>query len=119
MLDNLSDGQLAWVGEQYVVASRDFRRTNKRKFIDKANLNWMQIGLILLALPRAKVIDVRRNAIDCCWANFKMLFTEGYPAANDLRHVGQFYRDYVRLFDCNAGRRARAHPYRPLRRRCR
>jgi hypothetical protein len=45
------------------------------------------------------VIDVRRNALDCCWANFKMLFTEGYPAANDLRHVGRFYRDYVRLFD--------------------
>jgi hypothetical protein len=28
-----------------------------------------------------------------------MLFAEGYPAANDLRHVGLFYRDYVRMFD--------------------
>jgi tetratricopeptide (TPR) repeat protein len=99
MLETMSDEQLAWVGERYIVASRDFRRTDKPKFIDKANLNWMQIGLILLALPDAKVIDVRRNAVDCCWANFKMLFAEGYPAANDLRHVGQFYRDYVRLFD--------------------
>lgn len=99
MLETLTDGQLAWVGERYVEASRDHRRTEKPMFIDKANLNWMQIGLILLALPNAKVIDVRRNALDCCWANFKMLFAEGYPAANDLRHVGQFYRDYVRLFD--------------------
>lgn len=99
MLENLADSQLAWVGKRYVEASRDFRRTEKPKFIDKANLNWMQIGLILLALPNARIIDVRRNALDCCWANFKMLFTEGYPAANDLRHIGSFYRDYVRLFD--------------------
>lgn len=99
MLENLADPQLAWVGKRYVEASRDFRRTDKPRFIDKANLNWMQIGLILLALPNARIIDVRRKALDCCWANFKMLFTEGYPAANDLRHIGRFYGDYVRLFD--------------------
>jgi cytochrome c-type biogenesis protein CcmH/NrfG len=99
MLESLADTQLAWVGRRYVEASHDFRRTDKPMFIDKANLNWMQIGLILLVLPDAKVIDVRRGALDCCWANFKMLFAEGYPAANDLRHVGLFYRDYVRMFD--------------------
>ena len=99
MLEILADPQLAWVGRRYVEASVDFRRTGKPRFIDKANLNWMQIGLILLALPNAKVIDVRRDAVDCCWANFKMLFGEGYPSANDLRHIGRFYRDYVRLFD--------------------
>jgi tetratricopeptide (TPR) repeat protein len=99
MLEILDDPQLAWVGRRYVEASVDFRRTDKPRFIDKANLNWMQIGLILLALPNAKVLDVRRDAVDCCWANFKMLFGEGYPSANDLRHVGRFYRDYVRLFD--------------------
>jgi tetratricopeptide (TPR) repeat protein len=99
MLEILADPQLAWVGRRYIEASTDFRSTDKPMFIDKANLNWMQVGLILLALPNAKVIDVRRNALDCCWANFKMLFAGGYPAANDLRHVGRFYRDYVRLFD--------------------
>ena len=99
MLEILDDPQLAWVGRRYVEASVEFRRTSKPRFIDKANLNWMQIGLILLALPNAKVLDVRRDAVDCCWANFKMLFGEGYPSANDLRHVGRFYRDYVRLFD--------------------
>ena len=99
LLEMLDDDRLAWVGREYVRASREYRRTQKRRFIDKNNLNWMQVGLILLALPNAKVIDVRRGALDCCWANFKMLFAEGFPATNDLRHVGQFYRDYVRLFD--------------------
>ena len=99
MLETLSDDQLAWVGRRYVEASRDYRHSDKPRFIDKANLNWMQVGLILLALPEAKIIDVRRNGLDCCWANFKMLFNEGFPAANDLRDIGRFYRDYVRLLD--------------------
>lgn len=99
LLENVSNAQLAWLGECYIEASRDYRKTAKPRFIDKNNLNWTQAGLVLLALPQAKIIDVRRNALDCCWANFKMLFSDWYPATNDLRHVGQFYRDYVRLFD--------------------
>jgi hypothetical protein len=99
LLETVSSAHLAWFGERYIEASRDYRKTSKPRFIDKNNLNWMQSGLVLLALPDAKIIDVRRNALDCCWANFKMLFSDWYPATNDLRHVGQFYRDYVRLFD--------------------
>lgn len=99
LLEGLSDEQLVIVGQRYVVASKDYRRSGKPFFIDKNNLNWMQIGLILLSLPKARIMDVRRNALDCCWANFKMLFAERFPATNDVRHVGQFYRDYVRLFD--------------------
>ena len=99
LLANLPDEQLTWVGKRYVEASRDYRRSEKRHFIDKNNLNWLQAGLTLIALPDARIIDVRRNALDCCWANFKMLFSAEFPATNELRHVGQLYRDYVRLFD--------------------
>jgi tetratricopeptide (TPR) repeat protein len=99
LLDTISDADVARLGEHYVRASGDYRRTEKPRFIDKNNLNWLQVGLILVALPDAKIIDLRRNALDCCWANFKMLFAGGFPAANHLGHIGQFYRDYVRLFD--------------------
>jgi hypothetical protein len=54
-------------------------------------------------MPDAKIIDVRRNALDCCWANFRMLFAEGHTAASDLRHIGRFYRDYVRLMEAVGG----------------
>jgi hypothetical protein len=99
MFSCLSDDQLASIGQQYARAAADGRRSDRPYLIDKNNLNWMQIGLILLALPQAKIIDVRRNALDCCWANFKMLFARGVPAANDLRHIGLYYRDYVRLIN--------------------
>jgi hypothetical protein len=44
-------------------------------------------------------IDLRRNALDCCWSNFKMMFAEGHVAANDQRDIARFYRDYVRMID--------------------
>jgi tetratricopeptide (TPR) repeat protein len=98
LLEDLSDQQLSQVGQNYVLGSQDYRKTDAARFVDKNNLNWMHIGTILLVLSNAKIIDVRRGALDCCWANFKMLFG-AFPAANDLRHVGRFYRDYVRLMD--------------------
>ena len=48
-------------------------------------------------LPNARIIDLRRNALDCCWSNFKMMFADGHVAANDQRDIARFYRDYVRM----------------------
>lgn len=91
----LPSAALADIGRAYVDRSREYRHTAKPKFTDKFNLNWLHSGLIRLVLPNARILDVRRNALDCCWSNFKMLFADGH--ANDLRHIGQLYRDYVRF----------------------
>jgi hypothetical protein len=98
-LDSLSSDALAALGERYVSRTSVYRKSNKPLFIDKLNFNWVHLGFLISALPNAKIIDVRRNALDCCWANFKMLFTEGHPASNDLRHIGRFYCDYARFVD--------------------
>lgn len=94
---SLSSAELADIGTTYLERSRDYRHTNKPRFVDKFNLNCLQIGFIRQILPNAKVLDVRRDAVDCCWSNFKMFFGDGH--ANDLRHIGQLYRDYVRVMD--------------------
>lgn len=86
---------LARLGDTYVERSRDYRHTSKAKFVDKFNLNFLHAALIRRMLPNAKILDVRRDALDCCWSNFKMLFGDSH--ANDLRHIGHLYRDYVRL----------------------
>jgi tetratricopeptide (TPR) repeat protein len=97
LVASLPSDALAAIGNGYVERSLEYRRTSKPRFVDKFNLNWLHTGLIRLVLPNAKILDVRRNALDCCWSNFKMLFADGH--ANDLRHIGQLYRDYVRLID--------------------
>lgn len=98
-LVNLSAPALTEIGRRYIDGSKGYRHTGKPIFIDKQNPNWIHIGLILAALPEARIIDVRRNPLDCCWANFKMIFSDAYPPANDLRSLGRYYRDYVRLLD--------------------
>lgn len=89
--------QLTLLGTWYVERSRDYRASDKPKFIDKLNYNWTRAGLIRLMLPNARIIDLRRNALDCCWSNFKMMFADGHVAANDQRDIARFYRDYVRM----------------------
>lgn len=92
---SLSCRDLSRLGDSYAERSLDYRHTGKPMFVDKLNLNWLHAGLIRLILPNARIIDARRDALDCCWSNFKMLFAAGH--ANDLRGIGRFYRDYVRF----------------------
>lgn len=92
-------GELHELGQWYLERSRDYRRSDEPFFIDKWNSNWLHVGVIRLILPDAPIIDLRRDALDCCWSNYKMLFGSGLAFSNDLRHLGRFYRDYVRLMD--------------------
>jgi hypothetical protein len=87
------------LGQWYAERSREFRHTAKPFFTDKLHLNWLHLPLIRLILPKARIIDVRRNAVDCCWANFKIIFASGHPASNDLEDLASLYRDYVRMMD--------------------
>ncbi len=60
-------------------------------FIDKLPLNSLYIGLIHLALPNAKIIYVKRNPLDTCYAIYKQLFTQGYPFSYDLKELGEYF----------------------------
>ena len=80
----------------YLDRAREFRRTDKPRFIDKYNTNWLYAGLIRLMLPNARIIDIRRDALDCCWSTYRTL---GDAYTNDQRHLARYYRDYVRFVD--------------------
>lgn len=97
LIASRSSEELAELGQRYVELAQGYRHSDKPRFIDKFNFNWLHAGLIRLILPNARIIDVRRDAVDCCWSNFKMLFSDNH--ADDLRHVARQYRDYVRLID--------------------
>lgn len=97
LLATLPPARLRELGEAYLAQAREHRRTDKPWFVDKLPLNWSFLGLIRLILPDARIVDVRRAPLDCCWSNYKLLFAAGHPASNDLAHMGAYYRDYVRL----------------------
>jgi hypothetical protein len=52
-----------------------------------------------LILPNAKIIDARRDAMACCFSNFKQLFAGGQEFTYSLEDLGRYYRDYLELMD--------------------
>jgi tetratricopeptide (TPR) repeat protein len=96
-LTGLKGEALARLGEQYLKNARIFRNLGRPRFTDKMLRNFLYIGLIHAILPRAKIIDVRRNPLDCCLANFKQMFGGAYPYSYDLAELGKYYNAYLDL----------------------
>jgi len=102
-MERLSAEDLTNMGETYLTLSRIHRVLDRSHFVDKCPFNLWHVGLIHLMFPNAKIIDVRRHPIGCCYANFTMSFAHAPPVSYRLTDIGRFYRDYVRLmaqFDC-------------------
>ncbi|MGH8432524.1 MAG: tetratricopeptide repeat-containing sulfotransferase family protein, partial [Solimonas sp.] len=85
------------LGERYLEGTRIHRKTGRPFFIDKMPNNFLHIGMIRLALPRAKIIDARRHPLACCFSNFKQHYARGQRFSYDLSDLGRYYRDYVEL----------------------
>ncbi|MBU6378982.1 MAG: sulfotransferase [Gammaproteobacteria bacterium] len=98
VLPDLTAAQCREFGEAYIRDTRVYR-SGKPHFIDKMPNNFRNIALIQLILPNARIIDARRDAMDCCFSNFKQLYANGHPFAYDLDDIGRYYRAYVGLMD--------------------
>jgi tetratricopeptide (TPR) repeat protein len=96
-LARLTRVQLAAFGQRYLEQTRPHRLLGRAHFIDKMPNNFMNIGLIHLMLPRARIIDARRHPLGCCFANFKQHFQMGLHFTYNLEELGRYYRDYVEL----------------------
>lgn len=97
LLPRLDPAAFAAVGEEYLRLARAHRKTDRPFFLDKLPHNWADVGFIKLILPNAKIVDVRRAPMDCCWSNFRLLFAKGHPSSNSLATMGAYYRHYVAM----------------------
>jgi tetratricopeptide (TPR) repeat protein len=86
------------LGAAYVSSTRPFTGHTAR-FIDKLPLNYLYVGLIHLALPNAKIINLKRHPLDTCYAIYKQLFLDAYPFSYDLKELGQYYVAYHQLME--------------------
>ena len=96
-LAELSRDELAALGQGYITSTQVHRAERTPYFIDKMPNNFRHIGLIHLMLPNARIIDARRNPMDCGFSVFKQLFAAGQDFSYDLDHIGRYYADYLRL----------------------
>jgi tetratricopeptide (TPR) repeat protein len=93
-LDSLD---LRALGERYLEVTRRMRKTDRPHFTDKMPANFHHLGLICTMLPNARIVDVRRHPLACCFSNFKQLFPSGSGPSYDLTDIGLYYRAYVEL----------------------
>ena len=77
----------------------DFKLGDQPVFVDKLPFNIFYLGFIAKAFPNAKIVHVRRNPMDSCFAMYKQVFTWAYKFSYTLDGLARFYPAYVRLID--------------------
>ncbi len=98
-LASLPHSAFAELGSAYLERTRPRRATDRPHFVDKFPGNFLHIGLIHLILPKARIIDVRRNPLACCVSLFKQGFAAGQGYSYDLGDLGRYYADYALLME--------------------
>lgn len=84
------------LSQSYLSVLTKFSRTAKR-ITDKMPHNFLNLGIISLLFPKARVIHCLRDPIDTCLSIYSLPFNIAHPYADDLAHLGDYYRQYRRL----------------------
>lgn len=88
---------MAALGRAYVDSTRPLTTPDGR-FVDKMPLNAVYAGLIHRALPNARIVCLRRGAMDSVLSNYRQLFATGFSYYNYAYDLAETARYYV-LFD--------------------
>ncbi|MEO9001197.1 MAG: sulfotransferase [Rhodanobacter sp.] len=81
------------LGQRYLQQSR-WRAHGKRFYIDKLPSNFMLAGLIHRALPRARILAMRRDPMDVCYSNWKAYFGDSYAYSYCTETLAAYYGQY-------------------------
>ncbi|MGH8288258.1 MAG: sulfotransferase [Steroidobacteraceae bacterium] len=98
LLTQLTREDCARLGEKYIRDTR-VHRHGRPFFTDKWPNNFRDLGFIHLILPKARVIDARREAMACCFSNFKQLFSanDGPRFIYSFEDIARYHRMYLQL----------------------
>jgi tetratricopeptide (TPR) repeat protein len=80
------------LGNRYLAAVREL--TDRPYTVDKLPFNFRYCGLIRKALPDARILHVRRDPLDTCYAVFKSLFESAYHFSYQLDELAEYYVAY-------------------------
>lgn len=97
MQDRTKTLDLAELGRRYVEAATAIRIPPGQRFVDKTLTNYLYCGIIHAALPRAKIILIRRHPLDACWAIYKSHFRRTFLFSYDQAELADYYLAFRRL----------------------
>lgn len=95
-VDKVGERELAGLASAYARSAR-LPTVGTRIFTDKTPSNFKYLGIILAALPGARIVHVRRSPLDTCLSCFTQYFSSYVPYSYDLAELGRYYRAYHEL----------------------
>lgn len=87
------------MGRAYLDALRELGWDGKRRVIDKMLGNYINIGVMHLALPSAIIVHSVRDPVDTCLSCFRQLFGKRNETSYDLGAIGRQYVRYREMMD--------------------
>ena len=84
--------------EAYLKRLRTFDKRASR-IINKMPGNFLNLGLISIMFPQAKVIHCLRDQLDTCLSCYFQRFRTGHDYSHDLKDLGRYYLEYERLME--------------------
>ena len=84
------------VGRGY-LEQVNWRAAGRPFLVDKLPSNFLNAGFIQRALPGARIIHMRRGAMDTCYSNLKELFSNACAYSYDQGELADYYAGYLRL----------------------
>jgi tetratricopeptide (TPR) repeat protein len=99
---NFIDDKAAYdMAESYIKETREIAGLSKdfTRITDKNPFNFHHLGMISLLFPKASFIHCQRHPLDTCISIYFHEFSSGNHFAYDLRELGQYYREYLKLMN--------------------
>jgi len=70
-----------------------------KHFTDKMPSNFLNLGLIALMFPNARIIHIKRNPLDTCLSAYFINFAGRHDFSYSLENLGTYYRQYQNLMN--------------------
>lgn len=86
------------LGEHYLSSLPPVGQAIAR-IVDKLPGNFLNLGLIRMILPNARIIHTARDPMDTCFSCYSRLFTEGLDFTYDLQELARYYGAYRELME--------------------
>jgi tetratricopeptide (TPR) repeat protein len=94
----LTPNLISTLAEEQIYRLQQYSNsTNATQVIDKLPHNFLNLGLIALMFPKARVIHCMRNPLDTCLSCYFQDFMGMHPYKYNLEHLGLYYKQYQRL----------------------
>ena len=86
------------IGTAYFESTASLRG-EAAHLIDKLPANYLYLPLILAALPKARILHMRREPRDACFSMYKQLFADAYLYSYDQEELARHYVRYSKLMN--------------------